>query len=56
MKALLVVLLESLVLTFFITLMSQAYVHKVPSMKCRGGGVFNFNKCIHKAEALREPM
>lgn len=56
MKALMFVLLESLVLTVFITLMSQAYVHKVPSMKCRTGGLFNFNKCVHKIEALREPM
>jgi hypothetical protein len=56
MKALLVVLLESFVLTVFITLMSQAYVHKVPSMKCRTGGIFSFNKCIHKIEALRESM
>lgn len=56
MKALLVVLLESFVLTIFITLMSQAYVHKVPTLKCRSGGIFNFSKCIHKVEVLRSSM
>lgn len=52
MKALLIVLLQSLVLTIFITLMAQAYIHRVPSMTCHGD-FFNTKKCASSVEAMR---
>lgn len=55
MKALLVVLFESFILTVFITLMSQAYVSKVSSLDCHGG-IFNMKKCVNSAEATRDSL
>jgi hypothetical protein len=52
MKKLLIVLLESLVLTLFVTLMSQAYVPRSPASNCRRS-LANLKKCVSKAEALR---
>ncbi|MBS1971882.1 MAG: hypothetical protein JSU04_16345 [Bdellovibrionales bacterium] len=51
MKSLLLVLLQSFVLTVFITLMSQAYMRKTTTANCHGG-VFNMKKCASSAEAM----
>jgi hypothetical protein len=52
MKKLLIVLVESVVLTLFVTLMSQAYVTRTPVSNCRKGLV-NLKRCVSKVEALR---
>jgi hypothetical protein len=55
MKSLLLVLLQSFVLTVFITLMSQAYTHKTTTVNCHGG-MFNLKKCVNNVEAMRGPL
>jgi hypothetical protein len=55
MKALLVVLLQSFVLTVFITLVAQAYAQSDLSIGCNGR-MFNMKKCGNSAEAMRGPL
>lgn len=52
MKKLLVVLLESFVLTIFFTLVSQAYVNTNPSPNCRKGSSI-FKKCEKLSGTVR---
>lgn len=50
MKKILIVLIESFVLTVFVTLMSQAYVHRTPASDCRQKFP-SLKKCVSKVEA-----
>ncbi len=47
MKSLLLVLLQSFVLTVFITLMSQAFIRKTTTANCQGR--FNMKMCSSSA-------
>ena len=51
MKTVLLILLQSFVLTIFFTLMAQAFM-RTPGVSCKQG-VFSLKKCASNVEALR---
>jgi len=55
MKKLMIVLIESLLLTVFVTLMSQAYTNSPTSAECRQR-LFSLKKCPAKIEASRDTL